>query len=601
MKESPVKSASFRNRVAKFLKNSPDSRSKASAMSPERPIEELHIHQIELEMQNEDLRLARENAEQLREKYLDLYEFAPVGYISLDQNLKIFEANITATKLLGAPKSQIISHKLTDFIAPESQDILYFYLDKVKNSKILEACELKLKKLNEKPFFAHLEGVAICKEESDRAEIRISFSNINENKQHELALKESARRNEMLLNMLPHSAFLIDRDRKVIVANRRAKNNGVRVGEVCQAHNLTENVLEPSHFEDPQNIYCLVDENTYRQRLFTVIDDSNDAVCLMDLQGNIKAWNRMAEKMYGYSADEAIRMSVFDLVPARLKQQTINFLSDIRAGVLVKPFETKRIAKDGSVIDVCLTVTRMVQNGEIVAITTTERDITNHNLLAESLQKLPRRIIMAQEDERSRISQVLHSELGQALITLKLFIVVTASRQASENDAMRTVFDKIRAQLDKIINDTRNLAHKLSPPGLKYTGLIPAIRELVESATSEKLQIQFLHNGGNNACFKKKDIIIYRILQEALQNIIKHSEATRARVSVVLKKTAFSLEVCDNGKGFNTSFQSSAKGLGLALMKQQAALIYGKLSIESQEGKGTLLKVRIPLKERNAK
>jgi two-component system sensor histidine kinase DegS len=294
-------------------------------------------------------------------------------------------------------------------------------------------------------------------------------------------------------------------------------------------------------------------------------------------------------------------MSVFDLVPARLKQQTINFLSDIRAGVLVKPFETKRIAKDGSVIDVCLTVTRMVQNGEIVAITTTERDITNHNLLAESLQKLPRRIIMAQEDERSRISQVLHSELGQALITLKLFIVVTASRQASENDAMRTVFDKIRAQLDKIINDTRNLAHKLSPPGLKYTGLIPAIRELVESATSEKLQIQFLHNGGNNACFKKKDIIIYRILQEALQNIIKHSEATRARVSVVLKKTAFSLEVCDNGKGFNTSFQSSAKGLGLALMKQQAALIYGKLSIESQEGKGTLLKVRIPLKERNAK
>jgi len=101
----------------------------------------------------------------------------------------------------------------------------------------------------------------------------------------------------------------------------------------------------------------------------------------------------------------------------------------------------------------------------------------------------------------------------------------------------------------------------------------------------------------DQACFKEKDIIIYRILQEALQNILKHSQASLAQVSAVLKKTVFTLEVRDNGRGFNPSLKSSSNGLGLALMKQQAALVHGKLSIKSRAGKGTLLKITVPTKE----
>ena len=589
---------SMRSRVEKFLKNNPEPMVEASAMSPERLIEELHIHQIELEMQNEDLRLARANAERIQAKYIDLYEFAPVGYLTLGESEKIVEANLTAAKLLGVEKSHILHRKFTDFVDPEFQDILYFYLAKVRKSKVHEACELRLKKCGEKPFFALLESVAICNEESRRSEIRISFSNINESKLNALALKESADRNEMLLNLLPRSAVLVDSDRKVIVANRAARSRGVKIGELCQAENLAAHPFEAARQGDLQSVGFLVDENTYRQRLITVIDDSNDAVCLMDLQGNIKAWNQMAEKMYGYPAEEAVKMSVFDLVPARLKHQTSHLLSEISAGVLVKPFETKRIARDGSVLDVCLKFTRMIQDGKIVAIATTERDITSHNLLFASLQDLPRRIIVAQEEERSRISQVLHAEFGQALIALKLFTVVTSAALPEENLLMRTVFDKIRAQLDKIISDTRTLAHKLSPPGLKYVGLIPAIKELVESVMSEQLQVRFFHNDVEQTSFKEKDIIIYRILQEALQNIQKHSKATRVRVNVIVKKTVFTLTVRDNGAGFDPSLASSARGLGLALMKQQAGLIHGKLIIESSPGKGTLLKVTLPIKEK---
>ncbi|MGM0601560.1 MAG: ATP-binding protein [Candidatus Rifleibacteriota bacterium] len=395
-------STSLQHRVVKFLEKNPDSGADVSEMSPERLIEELHIHQIELEMQNEELRLARENAERTQAKYIDLYDFAPVGYLTLKENLKIIEANLTATKLLGIERSQILHQPFTNFVDQEFQDILYFYLARVRKSEVHEACELKLKKDGKKPFYVLLESIATHCKESGRSEIRVSLSDIHQSKLDAIALKKSA----------------------------------------------------------------------------------------------------------------------------------------------------------------------------------------DH--------------IMAQEEERSRISQVLHSEFGQALVALKLFIVGTSSDLPEENQQMRSVFDKIKVHLDKIINNARTLAHRLSPPSLKYVGLIPAINEMVESATTEKLQIRFFHKGDDQACFKKKDIIIYRIIQEALQNIVKHSEATRARVCIVLKKKGFTLSIKDNGKGFDPSLQPSAKGLGLALMKQQAALIRGLLSIKSDKGKGTLLKLRVPIKEKKA-
>ena len=598
MKKNLAGKFSLRSRVVKFLEGNPDAGADTFGLPSAMAIEELRIHRIELEMQNEDLRLARENAERIQKKYIDLYEFAPVGYLTLGENETIVEANLTAAMLLGLKKSQIRHHPLTDFVDPKFQDVLYFHLAKVIESRISESCELMLKKSADQPFFALLKSQIFCNEGDKHAQIRVSIINIHESKLNAIALKESAERNEMLLNLLPQSVFLIDKNRKVIAANLTAKKSGIRLGKVRKADYTAADMREPARRDALHNGFCTLEKDPFRQRMITIIEDSNDAVCLMDLHGNIKAWNRMAEEIYGYATVDAVKMSVFDLVPARLKQQTAHLLTDISAGILIKPFETKRIAKDGSILDICLKVTRLVQNGNIVAIATTERDITSHNLLFASLQDLPRRIIVAQEEERSRISQVLHSEFGQGLIALKLFLVVASSALPENDQLMRPVFEKIRMQLDKIINDTRTLAHKLSPPGLKYVGLIPAIKELVESAMSEKLQVRFFHNDVEQASFKEKDIIIYRILQEALQNIMKHSGATRVRVDVVLKKTVFILEVNDNGRGFDPSLTSSAKGLGLALMKQQAALIKGRLSIRSRKGKGTLLKVTVPVKEK---
>ncbi len=570
-----------------------------SALAPEKLIEELRTYQIELEMQNESLLLARETAQQQQTKYKNLYEFAPIGYLTLGKKEEIVEANHTAANLLGLEKSQILQRQFTDFVDPESQDTLYFFLARLRKSDASDSCELKLLKRAETPFFAHIESMMSCENENNCDEIRISFSDIHKSKMNAIALKESADRNEMLLNLLPQPAILVDKDRKVIAANQMAKKNGFAVGKLCRTKPKKRKKVVSGSQKDFSNICCQVDYIPSLQRLSTVIEDSNDAVSLIDLHGNIKAWNRMAEEMYGYLAADAMQMSIFDLVPASLKKQTSRLLKDVGAGVLIRPFETQRIARDGTVLDIRIKVTRMIEDGKIIAIAATERDLTTHNRLFASFKDLPRRIIMAQENEKSRISQILHSEFGQALIALKLFTVISSSNLDKKNDLMRTVLDKIRNNLDTIINDTRNLAHELSPPGLKYAGLVPAIKGLIDSATSkEKLQIRFFHRNMGQACFKEKDIIIYRILQEAIQNILKHSQATRARVSAVLSKTNFVLEISDNGKGFDSTAKSSSPGLGLALMSQQALLIRGRLSIESHAGKGTLLKITVPIKEK---
>lgn len=587
---------SLRNRVKRFLGATQDCKTDMPLKNPEKLVDELRIHQIELELQNEDLCRAREALEQSRARYLELFESAPAGYLTLDENDRIIEVNATAARLLNRDKSKILHQHFTSFVSSDFQDELYFYLIKVRNSEAQESCELKLHKSGGEDFFAHLESVGIHKVGMP-AEIRTSFINVHEKTMNAIALRESLNHNEMLLNLLPQSTILIDRERKILAANQVAKTSGVVVGKARK--NVSGSAKNHARIE-LKLADGLIDEDFCRQRLIRVVEDSNDAVCLFDLRGNIMAWNRKAEKMYGYSTAEALKLSIFDLTPFGLKRKTRQLLDDIGAGILVQPFETRRIAKNGTVVDICLTITRITQGPEIVAIATTERDITEHNRWFAALHALPGKIILAREKERSRVSQILHSELGQSLIALKLFTAASASElsDADDNTHLKSIFNTIKTQLSKIIGDTRDLAHEMFPPGLKHAGLFSAIKSLVESAVSKKhLDIQFFHENIDQISIKNREIIIYRILQELLQNICKHSQATKASVSAIFRGQIFTLEVSDNGRGFPAPGET-VTGMGLSLLREQVALIRGKMSIVSHRERGTKITIKVPTRER---
>ncbi|HXH29822.1 MAG TPA: PAS domain S-box protein [Bacteriovoracaceae bacterium] len=125
------------------------------------------------------------------------------------------------------------------------------------------------------------------------------------------------------------------------------------------------------------------------RRMATVIQDSNDAITFQDLEGNILAWNQGAEIIYGYSQAEALQMNIVDTVPSEYQAEALAFLSSLKRGELVPNLETKRKHKDGRIIDVWLTNTKLTDDkGKLTGVATTERDITEQTKTLEKFRRM---------------------------------------------------------------------------------------------------------------------------------------------------------------------------------------------------------------------
>ncbi len=158
------------------------------------------------------------------------------------------------------------------------------------------------------------------------------------------------------------------------------------------------------------------------RRMATVIQDSNDAITFQDLEGNILAWNRGAEIIYGYSQAEALKMNIVDTVPQEYQEEARNFLASLKRGELVPTLETKRKSKDGKIVDVWLTNTKLTDDkGKLTGIATTERDISERKQSEASLREKFRELDYLREgqialSERMRGEQII-SRLGQSILS----------------------------------------------------------------------------------------------------------------------------------------------------------------------------------------
>ena len=165
-------------------------RKKSPAMDAnQRLIYELQVHQIELEMQNEELVQARAEAEAVHRQYVDLYDFAPLGYFTLTRDGTIQRSNLTGARLLGAERSKLAKHRFGVFVSIESRPAFSAFLEKIFTTENNESCEIMLLKEGHASFWVHLD--AVCSE--DRLECRVVMKDITERRQAEMELKESER------------------------------------------------------------------------------------------------------------------------------------------------------------------------------------------------------------------------------------------------------------------------------------------------------------------------------------------------------------------------------------------------------------------------
>ncbi len=225
------------------------------------------------------------------------------------------------------------------------------------------------------------------------------------------------------------------------------------------------------------------------------------------------------------------------------------------------------------------------------------------HLAEERIRLLTQSLLKVQEEERKQIAYDLHDDIVQDLASLKMNMDNIVTSYSEHKDIHLGMFKEISNKMKDIIQATRQITGEIKPYNIDHIGLVGAIRSLCNNlALQTGSQVRFFPVGINSLHTDyTTDINLYRITQEALQNIRKHSEATRISVRLIASSPHIILKIHDNGKGFNPSLrftQITPKEfhLGLTSMEERAHLLNGEFTITSSTGRGTEIKVKVPIR-----
>jgi signal transduction histidine kinase len=207
-------------------------------------------------------------------------------------------------------------------------------------------------------------------------------------------------------------------------------------------------------------------------------------------------------------------------------------------------------------------------------------------------RQLTQASIDGQEKERKEIGKELHDNIGQQLTTIKLFLdIAKTTADEPTNDMVSMALKGI----SDVINDIREMSRSLVPSTLKDLGLVESIEELIESFTrTQKIEINFDDTGFDEDLLQENQkLALFRIIQEQLNNIVKHSAAEHASIRLYNEGGLISLAISDDGAGFDP--EKIRKGLGFMNIRNRAELLDGLSEIVSSPGKGCILKVVLPV------
>jgi PAS domain S-box-containing protein len=239
-------------------------------------------------------------------------------------------------------------------------------------------------------------------------------------------------------------------------------------------------------------------------------------------------------------------------------------------------------------------VPRFLANGVFAGYVGSCVDITDHKLAQEALSTVHRRLIQAQEEERARIARELHDDISQRLVMLG--VQLDGAKESLDSAAeLATNLDAARGQVADLGRDIQALAYRLHSAKLEHLGLAPAASSFCrEFADREQADVVFRSENVPADLPSEHALCLYRIMQEALQNAIRHSGSRSFHVSLRRGAHAIDLAVHDAGIGFDAE-RAWGRGLGLTSMKERLAAVGGEFIIESTPGRGTTIRARVPV------
>jgi PAS domain S-box-containing protein len=382
------------------------------------------------------------------------------------------------------------------------------------------------------------------------------------------------------------------------------KDNGCTIGSVCVARDLSErkkNEQELERARDELSRYSRDLERQVRDRtraITSILRYTPAVVYLKDRHGRYKLVNPRFEELLGFNNDHIQGKSDYEIFPGPMADQfSAQDLTVLREGRALQ-VEGQIQLPDG--LHTYLSVKFPIYNewGATDGLCGISTDITELKKAQEQLRLLSGSIMAGQEKERTAIARELHDELGQILTAMRMDTVWLCERLKGQDDQAMARALTMCDLIDKTIDEVRGLAIRLRPGMLDDFGLIDALDWYTKDFTKRT---------GITCKFSQSNMIdvddlvataAYRITQEALTNVARHSFATQVRISLEAKNAVFTLAVKDNGRGFKPQDLEDSHCLGLAGMRERAALVGGSLELQSRPGIGTRIYFRLPLDSR---
>lgn len=204
-------------------------------------------------------------------------------------------------------------------------------------------------------------------------------------------------------------------------------------------------------------------------------------------------------------------------------------------------------------------------------------------------------VIEAEERERKRIAGDLHDGVGQLMSAAKMNLSMVGNELSFHNDEERNAFFKAMDLVDEGCKEVRNVSHNIMPNALLKSGLASAIREFIDKIDQRILKVNLYTEGLNERIDTKIETVLYRIIQESINNVIKHSGASQLDISLIKDKEGISASIEDNGKGFDMNDKNNFNGIGIKNIQSRVDYLKGTVEWDAAIGKGTVVMVHIPV------
>jgi PAS domain S-box-containing protein len=587
-------------------------------------------------------------------KYRDLYDNAPDMYHTLDENGVIFDCNKTEAKMLGYEKKEIIGKHITDFFTEESKRLYEISFPQLREKKALFNLEREFIRKDGTTFPASLNVFSVYDKNRKFIGTKTIARDISVLKQAESALRESEGKLNAMLQSIADHMSMMDKDLNIIWANDIAKKifGDEIIGKKCyEAYHKRKEPCEPypcltlKAFQDGKvhghetqvvdkdgNIiyfHCTAnvalknkegkpiavieisrditerkraEEELKRseERLRSLADAAFEAI-IFHKEGVLIRANNQFFKMFGYKPDELIGKQIISILVAHDSRAYMK--KQIATGGL-GPYESIGLKKDGTVVPVEIRVREMEYDGEKIRVAAI-MDISEHKQREEELKKsyrrlrdLAARLSEVEETEKRQIAQELHDQVGQNLTALGINLNIIRS-QISKKSAKLADY-RLRDSLElleKTTESIRNVMSDLRPSVLDDYGLLAGIRWYSEKFSARtNIAVKILGKELTLRLPMSVETTMFRITQEALTNIAKHSQAQKAVINLKEIDDQVQLSIADDGIGFDpeTVYKNKREMVwGLHAMKERAEALGGKFFMESEPGKGTKIIVEI--------